>query len=147
MKFSAIPALPVPGVLTSEWKMKINQTYAKRPEAVKRDYDRLVRAIADLELIEEHLRKEVLHNDALTSPLRQTVELARELGVFVAPILSAFLPGATGQIARVLSTIEAARIHSRMRNGVPLASPGSDPQETRGRLNPPTLRGGLLDIS
>lgn len=128
MKFSAIKALPVPGVLTSEWKTSVNQTYAKKPDAVRRDYDRLVKAIADLELIEEYLRKEILHSDESTSPLRQTVELARELGVFVAPILAAFLPGAAGQIARVLSTIESARIHSNLRSSV-LGNPlGSDPK-------------------
>lgn len=109
MKFSALKALPVPGKITPDWKTQVNQSFVKDPVVVKKDYEKLVRAIADLELMEEYLRKEVLHDDASTSTLRQTVDLARELGYFVAPILAAFSPGAASKVGSIIATLDNLR--------------------------------------
>lgn len=115
MRFSVLKTLTEPGKLTSEWKKSINQSFERNPSAVRQDYEKLVKAIADLQLMEEYLRKEVLHNDESTSYLRQTVELAMSMGMFIAPILATFSPGAAGKLAAILAALESLRNTERDR--------------------------------
>lgn len=115
MKFSALKALPVPGKLTDDWKRVTLQQFAKDPEIVRKDYVRLVESIADLELIEDYLREEVLHIDEPTNVLRKTVDLARELGVLIAPILTAYSPGSAKEVIKALGIISGIRSLDELR--------------------------------
>lgn len=115
MKFSVLKTLTTPGHLTSDWKKSINRSYEEKPDAVRQDYEKLVRAIADLQLMEEYLRKEVLHNDESTSYLRQTVELAMRMGMFIAPILATFSPGTAGKLAAILAALQGLSQNERDR--------------------------------
>jgi hypothetical protein len=115
MKFSAIKALPVAGRITADWKQTQSQLYANDPATVKKDYKQLVMLIADLELIEEYLRKQVLSNDATTNTLRKTVGLARELGFFIAPLLNAILPGSVRSVNSVMYLLDSVKENNARR--------------------------------
>lgn len=96
MKFAFLKALSRPGVMTTDWKNYTQLCYQNHPEALEKDYERLVQSIADLELIEKYLREEVLHKSEETAGLRSVMSKAVELGTLVAPFLQLFrIHGAT----------------------------------------------------
>jgi len=87
MRFTVLKALPKPGMLSESWKLQIQQSFAQNPDGVRGDYDRLVRSIADLELMEQYIRKDILHKDEQSSTLRQIVDFARDINSLLGPAL------------------------------------------------------------
>lgn len=72
MKFLVIKDLDATGQITTEWLSAMTATQKKSPEALKKDYAKLVESLARLNMIESALRKEVLHLDDSTQALRET---------------------------------------------------------------------------
>lgn len=106
MKFAVLKALTRPGYLGATWKTHLQDAYLEKPDIVRKDYEKLVRAIADLELMEKYLREEVLHLDEETSGLRDAIDRAVHIGALFAPIIGLFDRKHGVDIANVLSDVE-----------------------------------------
>jgi len=126
MKFAVLKALPTQGLLDSGWTLSIQTAYLKTPEKVVADYDKLVRAIADLELMEKYLREEVLHTDGSTSGLRSVMDQVASLGTLISPILSLFDRRSGANVATVLGDVKnIVSVLPGISKTVPLAATSS----------------------
>lgn len=74
MKFLVIKDLDATGEITQSWLAEMQGSAAKSPEAIRKDYAKLVDSIARLHIIESALRKEVLHVDEVATPLTKVSE-------------------------------------------------------------------------
>lgn len=106
MKFAILKALTKPGYLGASWKHHLQTAYQVTPALVRKDYEKLVRAIADLELMEKYLREEVLHLDEETSNLRSVIDRAVSLGALFAPVIGLFDRKHGVEMAKVLDDVE-----------------------------------------
>jgi hypothetical protein len=88
MKFAVLKAMDKPGQLSDTWKNITQASYSERPSAFVKDYEKLVRAIADLELMEQYIRKDVLQGDESASLLVTAMNKARDTVSLVAPLLA-----------------------------------------------------------
>jgi len=88
MKFALLKALSPSGTLSESWMETTQQSFLQNPVVFRRDYEKLVRAIADLELMEQYIRKEVLHDDESTSDARMVMDRVKDAFSYVSPYLA-----------------------------------------------------------
>jgi hypothetical protein len=88
MKFALLKSLNPPGVLSENWTNSVQQSYNTDPSGLVKDYEKLVRAIADLELMESYIRKNILHKDGSTSYALDIMGLVRDNVALIAPWLT-----------------------------------------------------------
>lgn len=109
MKFLVIKDLDATGEITQSWLAAMQNAAAKSPEALRKDYAKLVESIARLHIIESALRKEVLHVDEEATPLTQVSE--------------DWLPGFGSQISS-LSKNGASLLYMALQNAISIALGG-----------------------
>lgn len=107
-----LKTLPRASKITADWKIIVNQLYRDQTRSVVEDYERIVTALMELQIVEEYLRKEVLQNDDRTDGLRKTVELAYSLGYFISTVDEVVsLPGARDWISRTKELLYLLQQH------------------------------------
>lgn len=74
MKFLILKELKPEGPERDVWLKYHQKQYAKDPVGFAREYEKLVKSISDLQLIEYSLRTQVLHQDDFTDSLRGALE-------------------------------------------------------------------------
>lgn len=108
MKFLVIKDLDASGQVTKEWTAAMQNALSQKPEALRKDYAKLVESIARLQVIETTLRKEVLHGDTGTEGLRNVAEsylpvIGGALFSGGTSILNTFLTALTASISSTLT--------------------------------------------
>jgi len=73
MRFALISELPADGKVSTAWIKTHQARYSQKPTAVRAEYEKLVKSLAQLHIIEKALREEVLHVDDQSSDFRSSV--------------------------------------------------------------------------
>lgn len=74
MKFLILKELNPAATDSSTWLAYHQRMQAKDPARFAREYEKLVKSISDLQLLEYKLRTQVLHQDDFTDTLRTALE-------------------------------------------------------------------------
>lgn len=74
MKFLILKELNPSDVDSPTWLAYHQRMYTKDPARFAKEYEKLVKSISDLQLLEYKLRTQVLHQDDFTDALRSALE-------------------------------------------------------------------------
>jgi len=87
--FLIIKELPANGVPDTAWLKFHQEKWLKTPEKLRAEYEKLVKSLASLHVIEATLREKVLHLDAPSYDLRS--QLSEMLPAYAGALLQALV--------------------------------------------------------